>query len=417
MTRIIWHGTIHVCLHAFKSRSSSGTETYKALHVIISVSLGGLELLHMCAHSSMHVQRSQHCFQRRDLASPPTPCDVLRLERRCPEELGELEGLGKHAVTEHKKEHTACCQHSGTVNKGLQICTGLTNVGITVLVILNIVAFATYAVFIELWIYLHQNIVNVLIKEKTLLVLGMFPVTAIAYQLGMFVPRAGTLVDFVAAVYASISLFGFFHLTINYLGGVTEAIDKLQYVDSPLNVGPCCCCCICLPKVRINRKAYRILRIGILQTLILLPLLQFISAVLWANGKYNSGEVHPTNPLFYIKILMNISALLSLYVFNLLLKAAFGIAEAGYHLVAKYAIIITYTILDNLQPLILDCLATYNVIPCVGLYSSKGRATQIDQHLKILEMFILLLVSRKYYRKRLPESTPLYFENPLHNMP
>ncbi|XP_051866703.1 organic solute transporter subunit alpha-like [Pristis pectinata] len=293
---------------------------------------------------------------------------------------------------------------------------GLTAGDVVVTVILNMVAFASYAIFIELWIYLHNNTANDVIKEKTLLVLGLFPVTTVAYQLGMFVPRAGTLVDFVAAVYTSISLFGFFHLTITYLGGVTEAIDKLQYVEASLNVGPCCCCCICLPKVRINRKAYRILRIGILQTLVLQPVLQFISAVLWADGKYDSGEVNSTNPLFYIKILLNISALMSLYVFNLLLKAAFGIAEGGYHLVAKYTIIIIYTILSNLQPLILSCLATYNIIPCVSLYSSKGRASQIDHHAKILEMFLLLLVSRKYYRKRLPELTPLYFENPLHNM-
>ncbi|XP_067847111.1 organic solute transporter subunit alpha-like isoform X2 [Heptranchias perlo] len=288
---------------------------------------------------------------------------------------------------------------SNSLPSSEDLIKGLTNTDISVMVILNIVAIVTYAIFIELWTYLHKNIGNDLIKEKTLLVLGLFPITTIAYQLGMFVPRAGTLVDFVTAVYASISLFGFFHLTVTYLGGVTEAIDKLQYVESPLNVGPCCCCCTCLPKVRINRKAYRILRIGILQTLILQPVLQFISTVLWADGKYDSGEIHPNNPLFYIKILLNISALLSLYVFNLLLKAAFGIAEAGYHLVAKYAIIITYTILSNLQPLILDCLATYNVIPCVSLYSSKGRASQIDHHAKILEMFILLLVSRRTMRR------------------
>ncbi|XP_043553643.1 organic solute transporter subunit alpha-like isoform X2 [Chiloscyllium plagiosum] len=279
---------------------------------------------------------------------------------------------------------------------------GLSNAEIALMVILNIIAIATYAIFFELWNYLHNNIISDSIREKTLLVLGIFPVTTIVYQLGMFVPRAGTLVDFVAAV---------------YLGGATEAIDKLQYVDASLNVGPCCCCCMCLPKVRINRKAYRILRIGILQTLILQPLLQFISTVLWADGKFDSGEVNPSNPLFYMKIMLNTSALLSLYVFNLSLKAAFGIAEASYHLKAKYAILIIYIILSNLQPLILGCLATYNVIPCVDLYPSKDRASKIDHHIKILEMFILLLVSRKYYRKQMPESSPLYFENPLHTMP
>uniref|UniRef100_V9L032 Organic solute transporter subunit alpha-like n=1 Tax=Callorhinchus milii TaxID=7868 RepID=V9L032_CALMI len=298
-----------------------------------------------------------------------------------------------------------------------ELLKDLTTTGIVVMVMLNGIAIANYCIFIELWIYVHNNVMNTLIKEKTMAVLGLFPVTTVAYQLGMFVPRAGALVDFVSAVYASLSLFSFFHLTIAYLGGVTEAIDKLQYVDTPLNLGPCCCCCACLPKVKISRKTYTILRIGILQALTLQPLLQFICTILWADGEYNNGQVHPNDPLFYIRILLNMSALLSLYAFNLLLKAAIGIAETGYHLVAKYAIIIVYIILCNLQPLILSSLATYNVIPCVALYSSKNRALQMDHHAKILEMFVLLLVSRKYYHQSLPESTPLYFENPLHNLP
>lgn len=45
------------------------------------------------------------------------------------------------------------------------------------MVILNLVAIASYAIFIELWIYLHNNIANDVIKDKTLLVLGLFPVS------------------------------------------------------------------------------------------------------------------------------------------------------------------------------------------------------------------------------------------------
>ncbi|GCB80926.1 hypothetical protein scyTo_0022431, partial [Scyliorhinus torazame] len=52
---------------------------------------------------------------------------------------------------------------------------GLTNAAIAFMVILNIVAVATYAIFFELWTYLHHNIVNDLIREKTVLVLGLFP--------------------------------------------------------------------------------------------------------------------------------------------------------------------------------------------------------------------------------------------------
>ncbi|XP_051775851.1 organic solute transporter subunit alpha-like [Erpetoichthys calabaricus] len=279
-----------------------------------------------------------------------------------------------------------------------------------------LIAVITCGIFIELWVYLHKNISCQIIKDKTLMVLGLFPVISIACQLGTTVPRAATLVDLVIAVYTGISLFGFFHLTVAYLGGQNELLDKLQFLETPMSVGPCCCCCLCLPKLKITKKVYTVLRVSISQTMILLPVLQFINAVLWADGKYYKEALNVHNPLFYIGILMTISTLTSLYVFNLLMRGSFQIAERTLNLVPKYAMIILCMVITTLQPLIIETLTGYNVIPCWSSFYWEGRASEIDHMLKILEMFILMLVSRWYYRKPTPV-LPMSFENSLQETP
>ena len=53
--------------------------------------------------------------------------------------------------------------------------------------------------------------------------------------------------------YTGMALFAFFHLTVAYLGGEAEMLEKMQAVDCTLHVGPCCCCCFCLPSTPMDR--------------------------------------------------------------------------------------------------------------------------------------------------------------------
>ncbi|KAG7267416.1 hypothetical protein CRUP_012517 [Coryphaenoides rupestris] len=68
-------------------------------------------------------------------------------------------------------------------------------------------------------------------------------------------------------------------------------LEQMQSVDCVLNVGPCCCCCFCLPRTPMNRRAYSIFRKCVSQTVVLIPVLTFIIAVLWSDGKYFNLKV------------------------------------------------------------------------------------------------------------------------------
>ncbi|KAM4602964.1 organic solute transporter subunit alpha-like [Polymixia lowei] len=293
---------------------------------------------------------------------------------------------------------------------------GLSTATLSFIVLFWLMSLFTCGVFVELWVYLSRNVACTLVKDRCLMVLGLFPVMTIAAQLGMNVPRAAALVDLITSVYSGMALFAFFHLTVAYLGGEVEMLDKMQSVDSVLNVGPCCCCCLCLPRIRIDRAIYTIFRICISQTMFLLPILHFIIAVLWADGKYFKETVDAHSPVFYLGIAMAISTLLSLYVFNILIRTGLQVADERYRLLPKYVVVMVFVVINSLQPLLIEVLTAYDVIPCTAEFHWQGRASEFNHMLRVVEAFILMLSSRRFYRKPYPppETEPLSFANALH---
>ncbi|XP_056135205.1 organic solute transporter subunit alpha-like [Lampris incognitus] len=281
---------------------------------------------------------------------------------------------------------------------------GLSPVTLGFFALFLLLSLSTCGLFMELWVYLSRNISCTLIKDRCLIILGLFPVITIAAQLGMTVPRAAALVDLITSVYTGAALFAFFHLTVAYLGGEEEMLDRIQTVDSDLSVGPCCCCFLCLPRIRINRRIYTVFRIGISQTIFLLPIMNFIIAVLWTDGKYFKEKGDTRSPVFYLGIVMMISTLLSLFVFNIMIKTGLKIAEQRYRLLPKYSIVMIAVVINSLQPLLIEVLTAYNVIPSTEEFHWHGRASEFNHMLKVVEAFILMLLSRRFYRKPYPPS-------------
>ncbi|CAL8351553.1 unnamed protein product [Merluccius merluccius] len=143
--------------------------------------------------------------------------------------------------------------------------SGISTVTLSFVFLLSATSLSTCALFMELWVYLSRNISCTLVKDRCLIVLALFPVVSIAALLGLTVPRAATLAGLLISAYTGMALFAFFHLTVAYLGGEAEMLDKMQGVDCVLNVGPlcCCCCCCCLPRLPMTRSvALTLKRVG-----------------------------------------------------------------------------------------------------------------------------------------------------------
>ncbi|CAL8379250.1 unnamed protein product [Arctogadus glacialis] len=292
---------------------------------------------------------------------------------------------------------------------------GLSPVMMAFLIFLLVMSLSTCALFMEMWVYLSRKISCTHVKDRCLMVLSLFPVVGIAAQLGLIVPRSAMLADLLSSAYTGMALFAFFHLTVAYLGGETEMLEKLQSVECTLHVGPCCCCCFCLPTTLMDRRAYSIFRKCVSQTVVLIPILTFIIAVLWADGKYFQDKVDIYSPVFYLRILMTISTLLSLYAFNVMVKTSLCVADPRYHLMAKYHVILVAVIINSLQPLIFELLTSYDVIPCTEMINWQGRASEFNNMVKVLEAFLLMLTARVYYRKPYPlaDTELLAFDNSL----
>ncbi|XP_071774749.1 organic solute transporter subunit alpha-like [Centroberyx gerrardi] len=235
---------------------------------------------------------------------------------------------------------------------------GLRPVTLGFFVFLSLVTLSTCGLFVELWVFLSRNVSSTLVKDRCLIVLGLFPVISIAAQLGMTVPRAATLVDLITSVYTGTSLFAFFHLTVAYLGGEEPMLQQMQRVDSVLSV-----------------------------------------------------DAH--SPVFYLGIVMGVSTLLSLYVFNILMRTGLQIADHRYRLLPKYSIVMVTVLINSLQPLLIEVLTAYSVVPCTAEFHWNGRASEFNHMLKVFEAFILMLSSRRLYRKPYPlsETESLSFSN------
>ena len=81
------------------------------------------------------------------------------------------------------------------------------------------------------------------------------------------------------------------------------------------------------------------------------------------------------SPVFYLRIFMTISTLLSLYAFNVMVKTSLFVADRRYHLMAKYNVVLVAVVINSLQPLIIELLAGYDVIPCTQMIHWQGRAS------------------------------------------
>ncbi|KAJ3593205.1 hypothetical protein NHX12_005541 [Muraenolepis orangiensis] len=102
---------------------------------------------------------------------------------------------------------------SQTIPHVEEFMRGLSPVTWVFLVILLAMSLSSCALFMELWVYLSRNVISV------------------AALVGMTVPRAATVVYLAISAYTGVTLLVFFHLTLAYLGGEVEMLDKMQSVD------------------------------------------------------------------------------------------------------------------------------------------------------------------------------------------
>ncbi|XP_043935252.1 organic solute transporter subunit alpha-like [Protopterus annectens] len=258
------------------------------------------------------------------------------------------------------------------------------------------------ALFLEEMGFFLRNTVSTKRRCLYLWILGIYPIFSTTSLIGMYIPRSGSVCNFVASLYHSITLWKFLRLITDFFGGKLQMLQQLEGQKVSPNPFPCCCCC-CLPLISVNRCNLRWMTLAVFQLSIVRTILFFLCLVLWTDEKYDYGDADYTDPNVYINAVIGVSTFCSFYGYLLFYKATKN-ALTGYGLRSKFICIIVILVLCGLQSGILETMAAVNVIPCSPPFSIIMRSQIIYHYAIIVEMFFIGLFARYCFRKVEPSA-------------
>ncbi|XP_077980085.1 organic solute transporter subunit alpha-like [Glandiceps talaboti] len=253
--------------------------------------------------------------------------------------------------------------------------------------------------FFESVHYVRNKIPVKIRRNRHIWILGIFPMFSMTSLLGLMMPRATLLTMFAASVYFSVCIYQFLLLIIDYYGGRNAMIVVMNDLDVKINVPPALCCCRCLPTIRVTRKTQPWLRRAVLQVAMISPAALFISAVLWADGRYLPGDLSVSKPYFWLSLITLLSTCTGMQALAIVYQSSKE-ALKEYKITSKYLAIQLSMVFSNIQLAVLSLLSWFGVIPCTDVFSSLGQAYHIYNFLVVCEFFALGIFARAFFRSR-----------------
>jgi hypothetical protein len=173
---------------------------------------------------------------------------------------------------------------------------------------------ATAFSLLSIWLQ-AKNYRKPLLQRYVVRILLMVPIYSISSWTSMVSLTAAQFLDPIRDIYEAFTIYTFFWLLINYLGGersviVTthgrapvEHLWPLNHVFSKVDIS--------------DPHTFLLIKRGILQYAWLKPILAIASIIMKATGTYQEGYIGVTSGYFWSGIIYNISVTLSLYYLGL----------------------------------------------------------------------------------------------------
>ncbi|KAJ8306481.1 hypothetical protein KUTeg_017026 [Tegillarca granosa] len=214
---------------------------------------------------------------------------------------------------------------------------------------------ATICLYTEEVIFLHKNYKQKTKRTKICCILALYPVVSFTYL-------AFCIVQFVGLIF-------------EYFGGDLEMLRDFENDDISFRTPPCCCCCFCLSKVRFTKCTLKVIKVMVLQVAVVRPVVLFIAAVLWTDGRYAPGnEINPKSSTLYINIINVASVLFAMYGKMVTFRAT---AERlkNFKLGLKFGSLQLGIVVINLQTSVLSIFGKAGLPHCSGIGSSLVRSS------------------------------------------
>ncbi|NXG41637.1 OSTA protein, partial [Psilopogon haemacephalus] len=192
------------------------------------------------------------------------------------------------------------------------LSAGLDLPGRFLFAILTLMMLIANLVFMEEAVYIYRKIPS---SKRSIIIWinAAAPVMATTSCIGMWIPRSTMFTDFTAAVFFAIVIHKFLMMMIKECGGQKLLLRRFENGHFTISTGPCCCCCLCLPRVRITRRALFWLKLGTFQFACFRPILIFLSIVLWTNGNYTLYNLSPTGAAIWINCVVGVLTIIGLW--------------------------------------------------------------------------------------------------------
>ncbi|KAM7206823.1 Organic solute transporter Ostalpha domain containing protein [Naviculisporaceae sp. PSN 640] len=169
---------------------------------------------------------------------------------------------------------------------------------------------ATLLSIVSIWLQ-TKNYRKPLLQRYVVRILLMVPIYSIASWVSMVSPGGAAVLDPIRDIYEAFTIYTFFQLLINYLGGeraliiMTHGREPVHHLW-PMNY--------VLPRVDISDPhTFLAIKRGILQYAWLKPILALSAIIMKATGTYHEGTIALNSGYLWSGILYNLSVTISLY--------------------------------------------------------------------------------------------------------
>ncbi|TQS39385.1 hypothetical protein Golomagni_00091 [Golovinomyces magnicellulatus] len=217
----------------------------------------------------------------------------------------------------------------------------------------------------------------------------MVPIYSLSSWSSIVSLRAAMIVDPIRDIYEAFTIYTFFQLLINFIGGERASIILMhgrEPVDHlwPLNY--------CLPKVDISDPhSFLAIKRGILQYAWLKPVLGFASVIMKATGSYKEGYLGLDSGYLWSGIAYNLSVTISLYCLGLFWVCMSKDLQP-FRPVPKFLCVKLIIFASYWQGFFLSILVWLGAIPdSVEGYTSDNIASAIQDSLICMEMPIFAI--------------------------
>ncbi|KAG5283996.1 hypothetical protein AALO_G00021800 [Alosa alosa] len=269
--------------------------------------------------------------------------------------------------------------------------------GMVLYSILTFMATVSLVVYLEECVYVYKKVPSP--KKMTIIwVNGAAPVIAIMSCLGMWIPRSTMFTDMTSNSYFAVVIYKFLKLMLEEIGGEEAFLKHSGKKTLRISTGPCCCCCPCLPRVPVTRRTIFLLKLGSLQYAIMKTALSIFSIVLWTNGNFDLSDLEITGAAIWINPFIGVLTITALWPVSIMFMHLVKTLQS-LKIIPKYAMYQLVLVLSQLQAAIISILSLDGTIACSPPFSSIARGSMLSQQLMIVEMFIVTLVTRLFYRR------------------